>query len=70
MMVGPQGRAIGIEHIPELVAFSIDNINKSAAAPLLKGGSLSVHAAGMYCSIWIQHCKCSYIIPVGTALTD
>ncbi|KAH7681538.1 Protein-L-isoaspartate(D-aspartate) O-methyltransferase protein [Dioscorea alata] len=45
MMVGPQGRAIGIEHIPELVAFSIDNINKSAAAPLLKGGSLSVHAA-------------------------
>ncbi|KHG16771.1 Protein-L-isoaspartate O-methyltransferase -like protein [Gossypium arboreum] len=43
-MVGPQGRAIGVEHIPELVASSIKNIEKSAAASLLKGGSLSVHA--------------------------
>ncbi|KAL9255343.1 Protein-L-isoaspartate O-methyltransferase-like protein [Drosera capensis] len=43
MMVGPQGRAVGVEHIPELVAQSITNIEKSAATPLLKDGSLSVH---------------------------
>ncbi|XP_012079946.1 protein-L-isoaspartate O-methyltransferase 1 isoform X2 [Jatropha curcas] len=43
IMVGPQGRAVGVEHIPELVTFSIKNIEKSAAAPLLKEGSLSVH---------------------------
>lgn len=43
MMVGPGGRAVGVEHIPELVASSIENIRKSAAAPLLENGSLSVH---------------------------
>lgn len=43
IMVGPQGRAIGVEHIPELVAESIKNIQNSAAAPLLQEGSLSVH---------------------------
>ncbi|XP_027330414.1 protein-L-isoaspartate O-methyltransferase 1 isoform X1 [Abrus precatorius] len=43
LMVGPQGRAVGVEHIPELVSFSIENIHKSAAAMLLKDGSLSVH---------------------------
>lgn len=41
LMVGPQGRAIGVEHIPELVSFSIENIQKSAAAQPLKDGSLS-----------------------------
>ncbi|KAG0464158.1 hypothetical protein HPP92_020227 [Vanilla planifolia] len=45
MMVGPEGRAVGVEHIPELVASSIQNINKSAAAALMKEGSLSVHVA-------------------------
>ncbi|PKA61282.1 Protein-L-isoaspartate O-methyltransferase [Apostasia shenzhenica] len=45
MMVGSEGRAVGVEHIPELVASSIENIKKSAAAPLLQGGSLSVHVA-------------------------
>ncbi|KAL4325488.1 hypothetical protein GQ457_11G028010 [Hibiscus cannabinus] len=44
IMVGPQGRAVGVEHIPELVASSIKNIEKSAAATLLKEGSLSLHA--------------------------
>ncbi|KAF5476671.1 hypothetical protein F2P56_003385 [Juglans regia] len=44
LMVGPQGRVVGVEHIPELVSSSISNIQKSAAAPLLKEGSLSVHA--------------------------
>lgn len=46
-MVGPQGLAIGVEHIPELASSSIENIQKSAAAPLLKDGSLSVHVGGM-----------------------
>ncbi|XP_039064528.1 protein-L-isoaspartate O-methyltransferase 1-like isoform X1 [Hibiscus syriacus] len=45
LMVGPQGRAVGVEHIPELVASSIQTIEKSAAAPLLKEGSLSLHAS-------------------------
>uniref|UniRef100_A0A1D1Z9A8 protein-L-isoaspartate(D-aspartate) O-methyltransferase n=1 Tax=Anthurium amnicola TaxID=1678845 RepID=A0A1D1Z9A8_9ARAE len=43
MMVGPQGHAVGVEHIPELVASSIENIKRSAAAELLEEGSLSVH---------------------------
>ncbi|KAL9666202.1 hypothetical protein QQ045_000526 [Rhodiola kirilowii] len=38
MMVGPAGRAIGMEHKPELVASSIENIQKSKAATLLKDG--------------------------------
>ncbi|KAI3896282.1 hypothetical protein MKX03_019347 [Papaver bracteatum] len=42
-MVGPQGRAVGVHHIPELVSASIENIQKSAASPLLELGSLSVH---------------------------
>ncbi|PKA56625.1 Protein-L-isoaspartate O-methyltransferase [Apostasia shenzhenica] len=45
MMVGPQGRAVGVEHIPELIAFSIENISKSAASTLLKEGYLSVHVS-------------------------
>lgn len=47
MMVGPEGRAVGIEHIPELVASSIENVKRSAAAPLLRDGSLSFHVTGM-----------------------
>ncbi|KAM7274511.1 hypothetical protein ACFE04_016377 [Oxalis oulophora] len=43
LMVGPQGRAVGVEHIPELVDFSIKNIEKSAAAPLLKDGVLQIN---------------------------
>ncbi|CAM9001326.1 unnamed protein product [Rhodiola kirilowii] len=43
MMVGPEGRAIGVEHIPELAASSIENIQKSKAAPMLKDGSLAIH---------------------------
>ena len=46
LMVGPQGRAIGVEHIPELVAMSLKNVEKSAAAPLLKDGSLALHVGG------------------------
>ncbi|MQL93499.1 hypothetical protein Taro_026147 [Colocasia esculenta] len=43
VMVGPQGHAVGVEHIPEIVASSIENIKKSAAADLWERGSLSVH---------------------------
>ncbi|KAF8021572.1 hypothetical protein BT93_G1887 [Corymbia citriodora subsp. variegata] len=43
MMVGPQGRAVAVEHIPELVANSVKNVQRSAAAPLLKEGALSLH---------------------------
>ncbi|XP_037467710.1 protein-L-isoaspartate O-methyltransferase 1-like isoform X2 [Triticum dicoccoides] len=45
LMVGPGGRAVGVEHIPELVASSTENIKKSAAAPQLNDGSLSIHIA-------------------------
>jgi protein-L-isoaspartate(D-aspartate) O-methyltransferase len=47
LMVGPQGRAVGVEHIPELVSLAKENIQKSAAATLLKDGFLSVHVGGM-----------------------
>ncbi|KAL3642289.1 Protein-L-isoaspartate O-methyltransferase 2 [Castilleja foliolosa] len=43
VMVGPQGHAIGVEHIPELSDSSIKNIERSEAATLLKEGSLSIH---------------------------
>lgn len=48
LMVGPQGRAVGVEHIPELVASSIQNLEKSSVASLLKEGSLSVYVGGMF----------------------
>ncbi|CAL5016324.1 unnamed protein product [Urochloa decumbens] len=47
MMVGPEGRAVGVEHVPEIVASAIENVQKSAAAPLMKDGSLSFHVAGL-----------------------
>ena len=57
-MVGPQGCAIGIEHIPELAASSIKNVEKSAAASLLKEGSLKLHVGGMFlglCNVIIKN---------------
>lgn len=50
LMVGPHGHAVGVEHIPELVASSISSIKKSAAASLLKDGVLSVHVGGKWAS--------------------
>ena len=49
-MVGPEGHVVGVDHIPELVASSIENIKQSAAAELLRGGSLSIHVGGMILS--------------------
>ncbi|CAN6447452.1 unnamed protein product [Victoria cruziana] len=43
MMVGQEGCAVGVEHIPELRDSSVDNVKKSAAASLLEQGSLSLH---------------------------
>lgn len=64
IMVGPQGRAVGVEHIPELVNLSIKNIGKSAAAPLLKEGSLSMHVGGTSLNqliLFLKETKCSFI---------
>lgn len=33
LMVGRKGHAAGVEHIPELVAAAVDNVNRSVAAP-------------------------------------
>ncbi|XP_057831740.2 protein-L-isoaspartate O-methyltransferase isoform X2 [Cryptomeria japonica] len=41
--VGSEGHAVGVEHIPELVTDSIDNVQKSEAASLLAEGSLSLN---------------------------
>lgn len=54
LMIGPQGRAVGVEHIPELVSLAKENIQNSAAATLLKDGSLSVHAGGMISKIYVN----------------
>ncbi|KAF6176943.1 hypothetical protein GIB67_027743 [Kingdonia uniflora] len=43
LMVGSHGRAVGVEHIPELADTSIKNIQKSAAASLLEEDALSIH---------------------------
>lgn len=68
LMVGPQGRAVGVEHIPELVAWSIKNVEKSAAAPLLKEGSLSLHV-GDGRKGWPEHAPYD-AIHVGAAAAD
>ncbi|KAF9603060.1 hypothetical protein IFM89_033785 [Coptis chinensis] len=46
LMVGTQGHAVGVEHIPELVTTSISNIQKSPTAPFMENGSLSIHVCG------------------------
>ncbi|CAA7030850.1 unnamed protein product [Microthlaspi erraticum] len=43
LMVGAEGRVVGVDHIPQLVDMSIKNIEKSVAGSLLKQGSLSLH---------------------------
>lgn len=43
LMVGKEGVVVGVDHIPQLVSSSIENIQKSAAAPLLQEGSLTIH---------------------------
>ncbi|GBG60989.1 hypothetical protein CBR_g18585 [Chara braunii] len=44
MLVGETGRAVGVEHIPELVERSIENVKRSpAAVAMLERGVLSLH---------------------------
>ncbi|KAH9312778.1 hypothetical protein KI387_027813, partial [Taxus chinensis] len=43
LMVGPEGCAVGVEHIPELVKMSVENVRKSEAASLLADGILSLN---------------------------
>lgn len=45
-MVGDTGRSVGVEHIPELTATAVANVQKSNAARLLNIGSLSLHTGG------------------------
>lgn len=47
LMVGAEGRVVGVDHIPQLVDMSIKNVEKSVAASLLQKGSLSLHVGGM-----------------------
>ncbi|XP_042007233.1 protein-L-isoaspartate O-methyltransferase 1-like isoform X2 [Salvia splendens] len=68
VMVGPEGHAVGVEHIPELVESSIESIKKSAAAPLLKEGSLSIHAADGRQG-WLEHAPYD-AIHVGAAAVE
>ncbi|KAH7301241.1 hypothetical protein KP509_23G017200 [Ceratopteris richardii] len=53
LMVGENGRAVGVEHIPELVERSIQSIKKGNAAHLLETGRLSVHDAAPYDAIHV-----------------
>ncbi|KAI0074098.1 protein-L-isoaspartate O-methyltransferase [Panus rudis PR-1116 ss-1] len=39
-IVGPTGKVIGIDHIPELVSFSVDNIKKDGLVDALEKGSI------------------------------
>ncbi|XP_058102044.1 protein-L-isoaspartate O-methyltransferase-like isoform X2 [Magnolia sinica] len=68
MMVGPEGLAIGIEHIPELVTTSIENIKKSAAASMLKDGSLAIHVGDGRLG-WPEHAPYD-AIHVGAAASE
>uniref|UniRef100_A0A453C7W5 Protein-L-isoaspartate O-methyltransferase n=1 Tax=Aegilops tauschii subsp. strangulata TaxID=200361 RepID=A0A453C7W5_AEGTS len=74
MMVGPEGRAVGIEHIPELVVASTENVERSAAAALMKDGSLSFHvsAAPEIPRPLLEQLKPGgrMVIPVGTYSQD
>jgi protein-L-isoaspartate(D-aspartate) O-methyltransferase len=42
LLVGESGRAVGVEHIPELTDKAIENIKKSKAADLLASGCLTL----------------------------
>ncbi|KFK30048.1 hypothetical protein AALP_AA7G210200 [Arabis alpina] len=43
LMVGLEGRVVGVDHIPQLVDMSIKNIEKSVVDSFFKKGSISLH---------------------------
>ncbi|GJP47614.1 hypothetical protein CLOM_g6797 [Closterium sp. NIES-68] len=45
LLVGPTGRAVGVEHIPELVERSRAAVKAGRAAELMEKGQLSIHEA-------------------------
>ncbi|CAI5503392.1 unnamed protein product [Closterium sp. Naga37s-1] len=45
LLVGPTGRAVDVEHIPELVERSRAAVKAGRAAELMDGGQLSIHEA-------------------------
>ncbi|KAH7353012.1 hypothetical protein KP509_19G075000 [Ceratopteris richardii] len=60
IMVGKEGRAVGVEHIPELVEKCIDSVKVSMAAPILEAGRLSFHVGGL-CSGHYAHNLCCIV---------
>ncbi|KAJ3478040.1 hypothetical protein NLI96_g10047 [Meripilus lineatus] len=44
-LVGPSGKVIGVEHIPELVAFSEDNLRRDGLGRALEKGEIEVRVA-------------------------
>ncbi|GJP32981.1 hypothetical protein CLOM_g17560 [Closterium sp. NIES-68] len=43
LLVAPGGKAVGVEHIPELVERSVRDVRRSAAGHLLESGVISLH---------------------------
>ncbi|TCD66913.1 hypothetical protein EIP91_000752 [Steccherinum ochraceum] len=41
-IVGPQGKVVGIDHIPELVEFSVENLKKDGLGEQLESGSIEM----------------------------
>lgn len=54
LLVGREGRAVGVEHIPELTEQAIKNVKKSKANHLLASGCLSIHTGGILLFLLIQ----------------
>ena len=44
-LVGPSGRVVGIDHVADLVAWSIDNVRRDGKRPLLDSGRLRLLVA-------------------------
>eukprot|EP00308_Calcidiscus_leptoporus_P018138 CAMPEP_0119404050 /NCGR_PEP_ID=MMETSP1334-20130426/143696_1 /TAXON_ID=127549 /ORGANISM="Calcidiscus leptoporus, Strain RCC1130" /LENGTH=199 /DNA_ID=CAMNT_0007428007 /DNA_START=512 /DNA_END=1111 /DNA_ORIENTATION=- len=44
-MVGETGQAIGIDHVPDLVAWSVENIHRDGKGALLESGQLQLQVA-------------------------
>lgn len=52
MLVGETGRAVGVEHIPELTDQAYENVRKSKAAHLLNSRNLFFFTGGQFGDIF------------------